>query len=226
MMTVSMSDDTKLICERYMNLKQALGSVDILPVTKTVSPERILALKSVSVGMIGENRVQEALSKLDALSSAFDIHIIGRLQTNKAKYVAKFASMVQSLDRLELASSLESALEKEGRTIDALIEVDIARDGTKAGIEIERAGEFLEALSAFKRIKIRGLMGVAPFSEDASLARPHFKALRSLYDELSKTSEGASFDTLSMGMSHDCFVAADEGATMVRIGSKIFGARV
>ncbi len=222
-MTVDLSDDQKLICERYLELKRALGGVDILPVTKTVPPERILALRGVSVDMIGENRVQEALSKLDALGSAFGIHIIGRLQTNKAKYVAKFARMVQSLDRLELASALDSALEKEGRDLDALVEVDIARDGTKAGVEIERAGEFIESLSAFRRLKIRGLMGVAPFSEDPTLARPYFKRLRALYDEIAKTRAG--FDTLSMGMSHDCFVAADEGATMARIGSKIFGAR-
>lgn len=227
-----MTEDERVM-ERYLALKQTLssaaakwGGISILPVTKTVPAERILALKGAGVEAIGENRVQEAMGKLEALNGAFAVHMIGRLQTNKARQVAKFAAMAQSLDRLELAEALDNALKREGRELDALIEVNIAGDPAKAGVSEADAPDFLRALKNYPRLRVRGLMTIAPLTPDAELVRPYFRKMRALFERLRNTAPGGrSMDILSMGMSSDCVVAAEEGATLVRVGSAIFGER-
>ncbi|MDO4385260.1 MAG: YggS family pyridoxal phosphate-dependent enzyme, partial [Clostridia bacterium] len=195
--------------------------VRVLPVTKTVEPARILPLKDAGVAEIGENRVQEALEKLPALGNAFGIRVIGRLQTNKARYVARFASAVESLDRIELADALQRALDKENRALDVLIEVNAGNDPAKAGVAPEEVREFLRAVSAYDRLRVRGLMTVAPIAPDPELVRPCFRRMRRLFEDVG----AGEWDTLSMGMSADCDVAAEEGATQVRAGSAIFGKR-
>lgn len=213
---------------KYLALRERLNArsplkegVRVLPVTKTVEPARILPLKDAGVAEIGENRVQEALEKLPALGNAFGIRVIGRLQTNKARYVARFASAVESLDRIELADALQRALDKENRALDVLIEVNAGNDPAKAGVAPEEVREFLRAVSAYDRLRVRGLMTVAPIAPDPELVRPCFRRMRRLFEDVG----AGEWDTLSMGMSADCDVAAEEGATQVRAGSAIFGKR-
>ncbi len=213
---------------RYRALRERLNAhsplkegVRILPVTKTVEPSRILPLRAEGVTEIGENRVQEALEKLPALEDAFGVRIIGRLQTNKARYVAHFARAVESLDRLELAAALQRALDREDRTLDVLIEVNIGNDPAKAGVSPEDVRALLRGVSACDRLRVRGLMTVAPIAPDPETVRPYFRRMRRLFEDLG----AGDWDTLSMGMSADCEAAAEEGATQVRAGNAIFGKR-
>lgn len=220
------------IMNRYRAIYQSVqaasgawGGCEVMPVTKTVEASRILCLAGAGIRAIGENRVQEAMEKLEALDGAFGVHIIGRMQTNKAKYVAKFASCVQSLDRIELAEALQKALAKENRTMEAYIEINIGKDPAKAGVFREEANAFLKALRAYENLRITGLMTVAPIVEKAEDARGYFRQMRLLFDEMKHAPGGENIVNLSMGMSKDCLVAAEEGATIVRVGSAIFGAR-
>lgn len=211
-----------LALQKRLNARSPLKEgVRVLPVTKTVEPARILPLKDAGADEIGENRVQEALEKLPLLEGAFGIRIIGRLQTNKARYVARFASAVESLDRIELADALQRALDRENRALDVLIEVNAGNDPAKAGVAPEELKQFLRAASAYDRLRVRGLMTVAPIAPDPELVRPCFRRMRRLFEDFG----AGEWDTLSMGMSADCDVAAEEGATQVRAGSAIFGKR-
>lgn len=211
-----------LALQKRLNARSPLKEgVRVLPVTKTVEPARILPLKDAGALEIGENRVQEALEKLPLLEGAFGIRIIGRLQTNKARYVARFASAVESLDRIELADALQRALDRENRALDVLIEVNAGNDPAKAGVAPEELKQFLRAASAYDRLRVRGLMTVAPIAPDPELVRPCFRRMRRLFEDFG----AGEWDTLSMGMSADCDVAAEEGATQVRAGSAIFGKR-
>ena len=211
-----------LALQKRLNARSPLKEgVRVLPVTKTVEPARILPLKDAGAAEIGENRVQEALEKLPLLKGAFGIRIIGRLQTNKARYVARIASAVESLDRIELADALQRALDRENRALDVLIEVNAGNDPAKAGVAPEELKQFLRAASAYDRLRVRGLMTVAPIAPDPELVRPCFRRMRRLFEDFG----AGEWDTLSMGMSADCDVAAEEGATQVRAGSAIFGKR-
>ena len=211
-----------LALQKRLNARSPLTEgVRVLPVTKTVEPARILPLKDAGAAEIGENRVQEALEKLPLLEGAFGIRIIGRLQTNKARYVARIASAVESLDRIELADALQRALDRENRALDVLIEVNAGNDPAKAGVAPEELKQFLRAASAYDRLRVRGLMTVAPIADDPELVRPCFRRMRRLFEDFG----AGEWDTLSMGMSADCDVAAEEGATQVRAGSAIFGKR-
>lgn len=211
-----------LALQKRLNARSPLKEgVRVLPVTKTVEPARILPLKDAGAAEIGENRVQEALEKLPLLEGAFGIRIIGRLQTNKARYVARIASALESLDRIELADALQRALDRENRALDVLIEVNAGNDPAKAGVAPEELKQFLRAASAYDRLRVRGLMTVAPIAPDPELVRPCFRRMRRLFEDFG----AGEWDTLSMGMSADCDVAAEEGATQVRAGSAIFGKR-
>lgn len=211
-----------LALQKRLNARSPLKEgVRVLPVTKTVEPARILPLRDAGALEIGENRVQEALEKLPLLEGAFGIRIIGRLQTNKARYVARFASAVESLDRIELADALQRALDRENRALDVLIEVNAGNDPAKAGVAPEELKQFLRAASAYDRLRVRGLMTVAPIAPDPELVRPCFRRMRRLFEDFG----AGEWDTLSMGMSADCDVAAEEGATQARAGSAIFGKR-
>lgn len=223
--------DREEILARFGSLKKKLneasgkwGGVKILPVTKTVSAERIQYLREAGVQEIGENRVQEAMEKHAALKEDFSFRIIGRMQTNKAKYVAGFAKSVDSLDRIELAEALEKAMAKADRQLEVLIEVNIGNDPAKGGIRPEDTMAFLKNLKAYEHLSVRGLMTVAPIVSEPEEARVYFRNMRRLFEEARQ--HDGNIDVLSMGMSKDCFVAAEEGATVVRVGSGIFGARV
>ncbi|MDR6936288.1 YggS family pyridoxal phosphate-dependent enzyme [Luteibacter sp. 3190] len=200
------------------------AEVTLLPVSKTFGEDVVREAVALGLRRFGENKVQEIQAKATALAAeALDWVVIGHLQTNKAKAVAKFASEVQSLDRLDLAVALDKALQAAGRGIDVLVQVKTSPEETKSGLDPDELPAFLDALRAFSSLRVRGLMTLAEASEDEARVRACFRTLYRLRD--SARQAGHAVDRLSMGMSGDFALAIAEGSTEVRIGSSIFGAR-
>lgn len=200
------------------------AEVSVLPVSKTFGPDAVRAAMALGLRRFGENKVQEIRDKAAALADdAIEWVMIGHLQSNKAKDVARLASEVQSLDRLELAEALHHRLQIEGRTLDVLVQVKTAREETKHGLPGEELPAFLEHLGAFPTLRVRGLMTLATLSDDAGEVRACFRQLRELRNRCAAA--GHDLPRLSMGMSADFPLAIAEGATEVRIGTAIFGAR-
>ncbi|MGI6238736.1 MAG: YggS family pyridoxal phosphate-dependent enzyme [Christensenellales bacterium] len=215
-----------IIAENIRIWQKKLGGASICAVTKTVPVEDINAAIAAGICAIGENRVQELMEKREFIAPGAQVHMIGRLQTNKVKYVVERADVVQSLDRDALAAELSKRAQAKGRVVRALVQVNIAREAQKAGVDPDDLFPFLAACAARPGIAIEGLMAIAPLADDPEAARPHFRAMRRLFEEVARANiPNVRMDTLSMGMSDDCLVAAQEGATMVRIGRGIFGAR-
>lgn len=203
------------------------AEVRLLPVTKTVPAARLRAAVEAGCRAFGENKVQEAREKAEALSDlAIDWSIIGHLQTNKTRYVARFAAEVQSLDSLKLAAALDRRLQIEGRGLAVLVQVNTSGEASKYGLPPERVAAFLHELPAFAALRVRGLMTLAVFSQDAERVRTCFRRLRALRDRLRQEAPAAvTLNELSMGMSGDFELAIAEGATIVRVGQAIFGPR-
>ena len=200
------------------------AEVAILPVSKTFGPDAVRAAMALGLHRFGENKVQEIRDKAGVLADeTIEWVVIGHLQTNKAKDVARLASEVQSLDRLDLAEALDHRLRLEGRRLDVLVQVKTAREESKSGLPGEALPAFLERLRAFPTLRVRGLMTLATLSEDADEVRACFRQLRELRDRCA--AEGHDLPRLSMGMSSDFPLAIAEGATEVRIGTAIFGSR-
>ncbi len=198
--------------------------VRLIAVSKTKPAEAIRAAYAAGQRDFGENYVQELVEKADALRdlTAIRWHAIGQLQRNKAKFVARVATLVHAVDRADLAAELGKRAAAESRTIDVLIEVNVAGEATKGGCPPGDVGRVLDAIAKEPSLRARGLMTMAPFFDDAELARPSFAALRELRE---RHGGAAALPELSMGMSHDFVVAIEEGATLVRVGTAIFGAR-
>lgn len=209
-------------------------SVRLLAVTKTVPAEVInYAVDELGIELIGENRVQELLEKYDKLHSPkgkrLEIHLIGSLQTNKVKYIADKVDMIESLDSMKLAAEIARQCKKLDRTMDVLIEVNIGREEQKGGILPEELSGFIDSLSQYDTLVLRGLMTIAPRSTEPAEYKKYFKSVRELFDKESKrladTPLGAHFDTLSMGMSDSFHEAIECGSTEIRLGSSLFGKR-
>jgi len=203
------------------------ASVRLLPVSKTVPVERLRLAYDAGMHELGENKVQEALGKAEYLAD-LDLRwvLIGHLQTNKAKYVARFCSEFQALDNLRVAAALDKALQKQGRALDVLVQVNTSGEASKFGLPPDEVAHFVQQLPAFSSLRVRGLMTLALFSSDADLVRPCFVRLRQLRDQLQHNMpDGVEMRELSMGMSGDFALAIAEGATTVRVGTAIFGAR-
>lgn len=199
----------------------------LLPVTKTQPVENILALRDAGVDAIGENRVQEILEKYPAVSNDFSIHLIGRLQTNKIKYIIGRVCMVQSLDRPQLAQAIDARAQAAGIRLPVLLEVNIGGEREKAGMPPALVEPFLRECARLPGLHVRGLMAVLPYTDAPETLRPLFRAMRALFERLrAEAVDGVDLCELSMGMSGDYLIAAQEGATIVRVGSAIFGARV
>lgn len=211
-------------------IRQAARNPDeppaLLPVTKTQPIEAIAALREAGIDAIGENRVQEIMDKYPALSGEFHFHLIGQLQTNKIKYIIDRVCMVQSLDRLALAQALDARAQAAGVRMPVLIEVNIGGEPQKAGITLDAMEAFARTCAAMPGLHVRGLMTVMPYVPDAQTLRPLFRQMRAAFEQLRDMAiDHTEIDTLSMGMSGDWQVAAQEGATLLRIGSAIFGQR-
>lgn len=202
------------------------GGAQICGVSKTIDPETINMAWEGGIRTLGENRVQELLGKLDALNPEYRIHLIGQLQTNKVKSIIDRVDMIQSVDRDVLAIEIDRRAKAAGRAMPVLVQVNIAREPQKAGIAEEQLLPFLERLSGMEGLRVEGLMAIMPIAEDPEAVRPYFRRMRAWFDRLRDADlPNVRMNTLSMGMSDDCLVACEEGATMVRLGRALFGAR-
>jgi PLP dependent protein len=202
------------------------GAVKLLAASKSQSAEKIRAAAAAGVRLFGENYVQEAAAKKATLSGAVEWHLIGHLQRNKAKAALELFDVIESLDSVELAHALDKEAGARGRIVRALVEVNLGGETSKSGVAVDRLAALLEAVATLKHVKVVGLMAVPPFSADAEKARPYFKDLRELRETV-KTVNAINVDLkeLSMGMSQDFEVAIEEGATLVRVGTALFGPR-
>jgi len=202
--------------------------ITLMAVTKTVTAARIKEAYSAGIRVFGENRVQEFTAKAVALHDLQEAqwHLIGHLQSNKSNQAAELFAAIDSLDSMRLAKRLNSAAHERDKKLGTLLEINIGGEASKHGFYPDSAElrDLLKQSSEFTHLKIGGLMAVPPFTEDAEGARPYFRQLRQLRDELAKIS-GMSLGALSMGMSHDFEVAIEEGSTCVRVGTAIFGER-
>lgn len=214
--------------EEAQNKSRFNQKVELIAVTKTVESDIINQALSLGVRNIGENKVQEVQRKYPDIKGDVIWHLIGTLQTNKVKYIADKVDMIHSLDRIELAKEINRHAIKNNRIIKCLIQVKISEEDTKHGVEIDNVIPIVREISEiYPNIKICGLMGMAPYFEDKENARSYFINLRSLFDEVKDLNiPGVEMKHLSMGMSGDYEVAIEEGATMVRVGTAIFGERV
>ena len=203
--------------------------VTLLPVSKTMDEARIRLAYQAGCRYFGENKVQEAWGKWEAMQDLPDINwsVIGHLQTNKAKLVARFASEFQALDSLRVAEALERHLQQIGRSLDVFVQVNTSGEASKYGLSPEEVPSFIRALAPFTSLRVRGLMTLALFSSEAERVRQCFVLLRGLRERVCDEYQGSTIPAeLSMGMSGDFEIAIEEGATVVRVGQAIFGARL
>lgn len=202
------------------------GSVRLVAVSKTHLAESVVAAAAAGQEIFGENYVQEFTAKAEAVSVPVVWHFIGSLQSNKVKYLAGRVAMIHSVDRLSLAEELDRQWGKLGRTLEILIEVNLGAEDSKGGTQESDAIALVQRIATLPNLKICGLMSLPPFLEEAEAVRPYFRRLRELADEIDACRiDGVTMRELSMGMSHDFEVAIEEGATLVRVGTAIFGAR-
>jgi pyridoxal phosphate enzyme (YggS family) len=202
--------------------------VKLLLATKTVSPERILAAFDAGYTLIAENKVQEVKEKFEALKSEpHTAHFIGHLQTNKIKDLLRCGiSCIQSVDRLDLAEKLQQRLEFEDKTMEVYIQVNTSAEESKFGVAPEKAEQLITEVAKLDRISIKGLMTIGLFSTDHQKVRACYSLLKKLQDEISaRDLPNVDLQELSMGMSNDLEIAIEEGATLVRVGTAVFGAR-
>ena len=202
------------------------SEVQLVAVTKNVDAARICSLMSVGVRDFGENRVQEAAEKMPLVPGSPTWHLVGHLQRNKARHAVELFSVIHSLDSLELAAELDRRCAASGVSVDALLQVNISGESTKHGVAPDATASMLREMPRFEHLRILGLMTMAPYSDDPEDARVWFRAARRLAGELSALQlSNVAMDELSMGMSGDYQVAVEEGSTIVRIGTAIFGRR-
>jgi pyridoxal phosphate enzyme (YggS family) len=214
------------IAEAARKSGRPASAVRLMAVTKTVDDRRIMQAIDAGVDMIGENYVQEARRKIELMGKSIEWHLIGHLQTNKAKHAVRLFDMIHSLDRIELARELDRRSRMSGVVTGVLVEVNISGEETKRGVAHRDALPLIREVSALKNISVQGLMTMPPWFDDPEEARPFFIALRELQDRVAAENlPRVQMQELSMGMSQDYQVAVEEGATIVRIGRSIFGER-
>lgn len=200
------------------------GSVTLLGVTKGQPPEKIEALVQLGLTLFGENRIQEARAKIGRCSAKARWHMIGHLQSNKCRDAVQWFSMIQSVDSLALAQEIDKWANKSAKTMPILLEVNVAGESTKFGFQPAEVREQLLEINRLPRVEVHGLMTIAPWARDPEKVRPIFRALRELKIECEQAL-GTPLPHLSMGMSGDFEVAIEEGATLIRIGTALFGPR-
>jgi pyridoxal phosphate enzyme (YggS family) len=206
------------------------GSITLMAVSKTFPAESIREAYGAGIRVFGENRVQEFAGKAGALHDLADVrwHMIGHLQSNKAGKAAELFHVVDSVDSLKLAEKLDEAARTAGRKLRVLVEINVGGEAAKTGIGSDSAelDRLLGEMARLQHLEVRGLMTVPPYTEDPQGARPYFRRLRELRDQIAgRHLPGVGMDELSMGMSHDFEVGIEEGSTCVRVGSAIFGHR-
>jgi pyridoxal phosphate enzyme (YggS family) len=226
----SIGDNVRGVYERIHRAALAAGrrvdSVRLVAATKTVSVETIREGLAAGLIILGESRLQEALPKIEALrGEPVRWHFIGRLQRRKVRSVVGVFDLIHSVDTLELAQEIDRRAKDAGLQQPVLLEVNIGDEATKAGFRPDELISLLPELGRLSSMVVKGLMTIPPPASDAEEARPYFRRLRELAQKLDRNAPGLSMDELSMGMSNDYAVAVEEGATFVRVGTAIFGAR-
>jgi len=212
------------IAEACARANRSVEEVRLLAVSKTYGPEFVRAAAACGQSCFGENRVQEAAAKIPECSERLQWHLIGHLQSNKAAQAARLFDWVHSVDSVKLLEALDRHAADAGRILQVLIQVSVSGELTKSGLPPEALPELLERANTLHHVEVRGLMTIPPLTEDPEKARPFFRQLRNLRDGWAEKL-GMDLTELSMGMTHDMAVAIEEGATFVRVGTGIFGAR-
>jgi len=219
-----------MIAENILRIKQELPpSAQLIAVSKTKPASDIIQAYQAGQRAFGENKVQELVDKYEALPKDIEWHLIGHLQTNKVKYIASFVHLIHAVDSLKLLKEIDREASKHNRTIDCLLQFHIASEETKFGMSFDEAQELLESdeFIQLDNVRITGIMGMASFTEDEAQIRDEFRTLYG-YFQVIKSHHfkfNPDFREISMGMSSDYKIAAEEGSTMVRVGSSIFGGR-
>ena len=220
------------IAENIEKIKAELAgtSARLIAVTKTKPLEDLQAAYDANCKTFGENKVQEMVQKWEVLPKEIEWHLIGHLQSNKVKYMAEFVAMIHSVDSLKLLQEIDKQASKHNRVIDCLLQIYIAQEDTKFGLSEDEAREILdsEEFKAMKNVRVVGLMGMATNTDDQEQIRLEFRSLKTFFETLKtqySASETLQFREVSMGMSGDFMIAAEEGSTLVRVGSAIFGSR-
>ena len=219
-------NNIRLWRERIGAASEKWGGCEICAVSKTVDAATVNLAREGGIRILGENRVQELTAKLPLLDPGFEMHLIGRLQTNKVKAAVQRVAMIQSVDREALALEISRRCGEIGKVMPVLVEVNIGGEAQKGGVEEEALVPLIRRLAQLPGLSVRGLMTVMPASDDPEALRPLFRRMRGWFERLRDLDlPGVGMETLSMGMSDDALVAASEGATMVRLGRALFGAR-
>lgn len=217
------------IAENLSAVKQSLGSCHLVAVSKTKPNEDLMEAYEAGQRALGENKVQELTDKAEALPKDIEWHMIGHLQRNKVKYIAPFVHLIHSVDSVRLLKEINKQGKKIDRVIPVLLQIHIAEEENKYGLDEQELHELLssEAFKEMNHVEVQGLMGMATFTDDTEKIRREFKSLKKLFDKTAEqyNDEKLNLKELSMGMSGDYEIAIEEGSTMVRIGSKIFGER-
>ncbi len=201
-------------------------TVELVAVTKTVPVERIIEALDMGVVDIGENKVQELIEKMEILEERPRYHMIGHLQSNKVKYIVDRIHLIHSLDRVSLAKEIDKRAKASDHIVDTLIQVNIAKEESKFGMMEADVLPFIEKVLKLENIRIKGLMTIAPFTDDEAILRKTFSGLYNLSERIkSENYNGLDMNILSMGMTNDFEIAIEEGSNMIRIGTGIFGNR-
>jgi len=221
------ADNLKSVTQSIAKCCEKIGkppaSVDLICVTKEASIDQIEEVLHLGLYTLGENRVQDAMIKYRAMGDRAIWHLIGHLQTNKAKEAVKIFSLIHSVDSIRLAKEIDREAKKINKVQDILVQVNVSGEASKFGCPPDKAEEILRDAFLYPNINIKGLMTIAPEVDDAELARPYFRRLREIFELIrSKNIENIEMQYLSMGMSNDFEVAIEEGSNMVRIGRAIF----
>ncbi|MFZ9028170.1 MAG: YggS family pyridoxal phosphate-dependent enzyme [Crocinitomicaceae bacterium] len=219
-----------MITDKLNEIRSQLGdNVTLVAVSKTKPNEAIIEAYKAGQRVFGENKVQELVEKAETLPKDIEWHLIGHLQRNKVKYIAPFVSLIHAVDSLRLLQEINKQAAKNNRTIDCLLQFHIADEETKFGLDENEAMELLhsEVYQNMNNVRICGVMGMATFTENEEQVRAEFSKLHELFEKLKTAhfSSNAAFRTISMGMSGDWKIAIEEGSTMIRVGSSIFGSR-
>lgn len=226
-----LKNNIEIVRQRINQAAKACGrrpeEVRLVAVSKTMPKEKLAAAVDAGVEILGENYVQEAREKFNALYALpISWHFIGHLQSNKAKYVVKIFDLIHSVDSLKLAREIDKQARKIDKVQEVLVQVNISEETTKSGARIENTLELVHGISCLDNVTVKGLMTMPPFFNAPEKVRPFFKSLAELRDRIhSEKIPDACMDELSMGMTGDFEVAIQEGATLVRIGTAIFGER-
>ena len=231
-LTDAIARSVNIVRQRMARASERAGrdpsTVRLIAVSKTFPITHVRAAVAARVTDLGENRVQEALEKIAQSADLVELswHLVGHLQSNKARTAAAALAWIHSVDSVRLLERLERAAAEQGTTVRAMVQVDLAGEATKHGAPIDVTRRILDAGSTCRAIQMRGLMVLPPWSADPEHTRPYFRRLRELRDQLAEAGvDRTMLGELSMGMSHDFEVAIEEGATMVRVGTAIFGRR-